>query len=35
MRLYPMRTPFIFPLAAPSLIYKKAKGNTVYLTFDD
>jgi len=35
MRLYPMRTPFIFPMVAPSLIYTKAKHNTVYLTFDD
>ena len=30
-----MRTPFIFPLATPSLIYTKEKPNTVYLTFDD
>ena len=35
MRLYPIRTPFVFPLAAPSLIYSKAEDNTVYLTFDD
>ena len=35
MLLFPMRTPFIFPLVVPSLIYTKEIPNTVYLTFDD